>query len=119
MRLADDEASQLDAIEQLLMELLERFGRMEATLAGNAAADVRHVNLLAQLEASMDKWDLPFTSGEVIEHSRGHFGLDEALQALGIHSVADCGALFRALRDRDLGGRRLVRDGRSWRLVRT
>jgi hypothetical protein len=67
----------------------------------------------------MNDLDLSFDASEVLAHSRVDDALDQALRACSCRTISAVGAVFRALRDRDLAGLRLRRDGRLWRLERT
>ena len=67
----------------------------------------------------MEGFDLEFTAGEVLDCRRSDCDLDAALVACRIADASKLGALFRELRDREMVGLRIVRDGRGWRLERT
>jgi hypothetical protein len=84
-----------------------------------AEDDARHVQLLEVLADTMAPYDVAFEAVEVLNHRATDHALDEALAACRITDTLALGTLFRDLRDRDLGGLRLVREGRSWRLART
>lgn len=99
-------SSRLDRIEQLLV-------------ARGPVGDERHAGLLAALAESMADLDLPFTASEVLRHAAVDHPLGEALRAACEETTTALGTLFREIRGRDVGGLRLVRDGRLWRLERT
>jgi hypothetical protein len=108
-------------LELLLRELVAEVRGLRADFAlRSASPSIAHVTVLSALADAMGEFafDLPFNAAEVIGHAVTDFALDQALKAVGVRTVGECGALFRTLRDRDLGGLRLVRDRRSWRLVR-
>jgi hypothetical protein len=95
-----------------LRELLER-------RAPDTRDDDRHGRLLTQLARAMGGCDLEFTAPEVTDHAGVDHDLAEILRACGVRRTSEVGALFRTLRDRTIGGLRLVRDGRAWRLERS
>jgi hypothetical protein len=113
----DAELVELRAIRRLLEVLVER--QDTTSLSGVfRPIDPRHV-LLEALAETMEGFDLEFTAEEVLARGESDHGLDAALKACHIEDTAGLGALFRTLRDRELAGLRLIRDGRSWRLART
>lgn len=90
-----------------IRELLER-----DTSSGRHDEDDRRAQLLQALADTMEGFDLEFTAGEVLDRRESDHELDEALRACRISDTAGLGALFRELRDRELDGITLVRDGR-------
>jgi len=103
----------------ILHELQAIHALLERQACGRSSEDPRHAQLLEALADTMEGFDLEFTTAEVLERRETDFTLDGALQAVRVTDTADLGALFRTLRDREVAGLRLVRDGRAWRLVRT
>ena len=114
--------------EELDARLDELDAKLEQVLATqdvilqrlSPAADQRHETLIRALVATMEGFDLPFTAREVVDRAAQDHELAAAVEACGL-DVDDCaglGALFRTLRDRDIGGYRIVRSGRAWRLAR-
>ena len=84
-----------------------------------ASEDDRRARLLRALAGTMGDLDLPFDVSEVMQAARSDARLNDALEALAIHRTSELGALFRSLRDRDVDGLRLRRDGREWRIERS
>lgn len=113
-------------------ELAERLDDLEAMLeqiqatqhlilqAIRPAADLRHERLLHALAATMGDYDLEFSAPEVADRATQDHELAEAISACGVdpRDTVAIGTLFRSLRDQDIGGYRIIRSGRSWRLVR-
>jgi len=82
-------------------------------------ADPRHVALLVGISRTLDDHaDLGFTCDEVLGARQWNAELDQALAALGLETTAAVGALFRSLKDRDVGTFTLRRSGKGWTLLR-
>jgi hypothetical protein len=109
-----------DLLGEILGELRGIRAALEQRPGGCAPqVDARHVRVIEALAAIVTDADLPFSTAEVIEHARVDHGLDEALTAAGAMDAGRLGLVFRGLRDLDVDGYRLTRDGRQWRLLRT
>jgi hypothetical protein len=108
----------IDVLGEILCELRAIRAAVEARPA--TAVDDSHARVLAALAAVLSaEPDLPFDCGEVLAHAEVDHALDEALTAAGATDSGRLGLLFRGLRDLDVDGYRLIRDGRQWRLLRT
>lgn len=117
----------LDDVATTLELQGEVLARIEASLVANMPAkDERRAVFLRALATAMSDCDLEFDVYEVLHHRRVSTDLDQALDALGFtdsepdeRAARRLGTLFRDIHKRPVCHElRLVRDGRSWRLVR-
>jgi hypothetical protein len=119
--------------ESLLAELVAVMRSLVAEVQG-LRADVRAttrrgefpipqvhiVRLYAAIEHALTQTATDeFATAEVIAHGKVDHELSEALRVCRACHTDTLGRLFRSLRDREIGGWRLVRDGDGWRLPRT
>jgi|SRR5690606_17325526 len=111
-----------DPYARLLAEILAELRAIRAAIAAERTPgrepDPRHVALIEALADAIGPYDLDFSASEVLDAARSDYALDTALAACGATDAGALGVLFRSLRGRDIGGYRLVRDGRAWRLER-
>jgi hypothetical protein len=109
----------LDAILDVLRDIRDR---LPAPGAASLTADDRFGRLWAAIEEDVGGLDNRFDTAEILKGAKLNAKLADALALCGITSESSTdalGMLFRHRSDRAYAGRRLVRDGRAWRLVGT
>lgn len=118
----DDADLVLQSVADLTAEVRAMRSDLAAVLAAltgrGSGQDPRHTELLEALAAVVLDDDLAFDCPEVLRHACVDHRLALALEACRATDSESLGLLFRTLKAKAIGGFRLDRDGRQWRLVR-